>query len=285
MNLKDMSETLILGDSTRERFIRLDSPDSSALRSLAISMAGLSALDKSYRVVRVSPKYHVVLYTLGGNGMLTQETTRTEIRKATVIFLPAGSVYEYAAGENGWRIAWFHLGQRKQWREVAKRGAQIARDYPCVRIGALTEFLLDDQLADRPEESALLAALIRKEIQRSLKEPGGVSSHLDERMRNTRRRIEESPAHPWTVAELARMTAVSQSHLHRLALEHWGMAPMKFVTNSRVERGAALLRHTDLTVEQIAQSLGYADPFSFSHAFRRVMGQSPAHLRNNKNRF
>lgn len=57
------------------------------------------------------------------------------------------------------------------------------------------------------------------------------------------------------------------------------MSPKDFCIRARVFRARELLLETDLSVEQIAVNLGYADMFFFSRQFKAWTGQSPNYWR------
>ena len=94
------------------------------------------------------------------------------------------------------------------------------------------------------------------------------------------RLLHAEPAAPWTVAALADCTGVSRSTLAKRFTDLVGEPPLTYLTNWRmtlaadllVERGAA-------TVADIARTVGYANPFGFSAAFKRVRGASPSEFR------
>ena len=44
-------------------------------------------------------------------------------------------------------------------------------------------------------------------------------------------------------------------------------------------RAARLLRDSDAPLSAIARQVGYESPFAFSHAFKRLFGQSPNQYR------
>lgn len=44
-----------------------------------------------------------------------------------------------------------------------------------------------------------------------------------------------------------------------------------------MQQAEELLANSDLTVQAIAQSVGYTDSFTFSKAFKRYQGISPNH--------
>lgn len=53
----------------------------------------------------------------------------------------------------------------------------------------------------------------------------------------------------------------------------------QLVDEVRLERAEGLLKHTDITVEQISRSLGFRDPRSFRRAFKRWTGRTAAEIR------
>lgn len=57
---------------------------------------------------------------------------------------------------------------------------------------------------------------------------------------------------------------------------------MKFVTKVRLEKALKLLKETDLTLDEIASHVGYANGNYFSKVFRSVVGVSPEKYRRGK---
>ncbi|CAN5182026.1 AraC family transcriptional regulator [soil metagenome] len=244
------------------------------MRAIGVSMAGLGALRDPYRVGRVQPRYHVVLVTLGGEGLIRGGAQSTALREGTVAFLPAGSTYEYRSTVR-WAVGWFHLRNEKRWRPIAAEGIRVQATREHDRFRFLMELLLGDVEGGRGRELRLSSELLAMQLLRVLESAGSPPSPLTVRLRAVLRLVEERPAESWTVSGLARLAAVSEPHLHRLALEHWGAPPMRAVSQIRMHRAAALLLHTDLSVAQIADAIGYSDQFAFSAAFKRSKGLSP----------
>jgi len=52
-----------------------------------------------------------------------------------------------------------------------------------------------------------------------------------------------------------------------------------FVNVARAVRAHELLRHTNVSITQIAAELGYSTPANFSRAFRKATGLNPSALR------
>lgn len=89
------------------------------------------------------------------------------------------------------------------------------------------------------------------------------------------RLLQDDPAHPWTVAELAAKAGVSRAALARRFGDLVGEPPMTYLTGWRLALAADRLRDTDDTLGSIARRVGYGSAFALSSAFKRVYGISP----------
>jgi AraC-like DNA-binding protein len=88
--------------------------------------------------------------------------------------------------------------------------------------------------------------------------------------------MHDQPAEPWTIDELGRRVGLSRSALHERFVDLVGQPPMQYLTNWRMQRGAALLREGNATVAAIAQEVGYDSEAAFARAFKRLVGEAPA---------
>ena len=82
-----------------------------------------------------------------------------------------------------------------------------------------------------------------------------------------------------TVSEMAARLGISESSLAHKCKAALGVSAAKAFMTYKMERAAALLRNTAMTVKQIAFLVGFDDPSQFSKAFKRLNGQSPSQFR------
>ena len=75
-----------------------------------------------------------------------------------------------------------------------------------------------------------------------------------------------------TIAEAA---GLSMSRLSHLFKEQAGTSVQKFLESQRIARAKQLLEFTPRSVKEIAQDVGYDNPFYFSMRFRAATGKSP----------
>ncbi|ONK12302.1 AraC family transcriptional regulator [Streptomyces sp. MP131-18] len=92
--------------------------------------------------------------------------------------------------------------------------------------------------------------------------------------------LHRSPERSWTLAALAAEAGVSRTTLAKRFTEAVGEAPLAYLTGLRMTLAADLLAESPAsTVAAVARRVGYADPFGFSAAFKRVRGLSPSEHR------
>jgi AraC family transcriptional regulator, L-rhamnose operon transcriptional activator RhaR len=102
----------------------------------------------------------------------------------------------------------------------------------------------------------------------------GRDAELHPVVREGIRLLEERPAYPWLLAELAERLAVERSYLVRLFRADTGLPPMKYLARHRTEIAANLLLLTDLSVSGVGERVGWPDPNYFARRFKARFGVS-----------
>jgi transcriptional regulator GlxA family with amidase domain len=91
--------------------------------------------------------------------------------------------------------------------------------------------------------------------------------------------MQQEPARPFRVAELAKLAGASRATFARLFIAATGRTPIRFLTERRLELAAKLLITTRAPLSRIAELTGYKTEFALSRAFKRHHGLAPAHYR------
>ena len=114
----------------------------------------------------------------------------------------------------------------------------------------LSPSALSDELLHLPRDEAKREALA-----------GAFSKH-----------IKDSP----TVQQLAREAGMSARHFTTLTRQIFGKGPARFLLELKLQRAEEMLRYQGLRVKEVSEELGFANPYHFSRAFRRVLGRPPS---------
>lgn len=97
-----------------------------------------------------------------------------------------------------------------------------------------------------------------------------------------RRFIEAADGKRISVPDLAAAVGYSISHFHFLFRESTGITPAAFTMAVRLKKAARLLRENVLSIKEIAWRAGFKSQSSFSNAFHKYTGKTPASARSAK---
>jgi len=99
------------------------------------------------------------------------------------------------------------------------------------------------------------------------------------RLLRAKDRMDAASHEEWPVPRLAAVSGISEAHFARSFKQAFGLPPHRYLLTRRIERAAALLRDTDLSVTDIAFQTGWNSLGTFGRIFRDIKGESPSELR------
>lgn len=227
--------------------------------------------------VRRRYNQHVLILTETGEGLIEVQGRRWRAGPGALAWLDTGR--DYAHGCDPAAPLWQYL-----WIGVQGFGLDRLAPGPVTQPGnpQAAALILDilAQLRARgpglaPRTSAGVAALIALILGGD--EPGAPALR---RIAPLAHRLRAALADRWTVPRLAAEARLSPPQLHRLFRAETGLSPMEWLRRERITAAKPLLLDPALSVQQVAEAVGYADPFHFSRDFRRLTGQPPRSFRN-----
>ena len=139
------------------------------------------------------------------------------------------------------------------------------------------------RLLDRPEDVAVLAPLIEREILwRLLTGPHGAMirqigladsglSHVSRAIRW----IRDNYSEPMRIADLARLAGMSTSAFHRHFRAVTNLSPLQFQKRIRLQEARSLLVSRAGDVAGVGHLVGYDNPSQFNREYRRLFGAPP----------
>jgi AraC-like DNA-binding protein len=83
----------------------------------------------------------------------------------------------------------------------------------------------------------------------------------------------------WTVDRLAERSGMGREALRMKCVAATGRSPMKHLNHLRMQHACHLLLDQDLTLDEVAEAVGYSTAFSFSKAFLAHTGTRPSTYR------
>ncbi len=270
-----LPETHSLGSGTQEQIV--SAALCPALGPHEIALAGLTEAGPGFAFTRPDPPWGQVLACAAGSGWVWLDGGWERCAAGQAYVTPPHALHAYrAGGEEAWSLAW--VQSPGAWlRDIARPALLPADPGPLATAlaGLHRETMQSSDLSLLTPWAFLVFAYARH-----MARPGGG----DPRLRRLWDTVGADLAAPWTVDTLAGLIAVSPEHLRRLCRRHLSVSPLRHVTALRMRRAAALLAAESYTVETVAQSVGYDNPYTFSTAFKRQMGAPPSAYRQGKGR-
>lgn len=227
-------------------------------------------------------------YTLQGTGRLQvgREMHKVGRGRAFLVQVPGDHKYAFDSHDAGeWEFIWIRFegpGIEELWREWMDRVGPVAeiapQDQPIVLLHALYRDVSLTQTGDRFKLSlriyewmlSLLRLFAGKQG-----EPAGIPGPW----RDAAAMMNKFFAKDLTLEQVAEKAGVSPGHLCAMFARYYGVTPIEYIRNRRLEHAAKLLRHTDLPVSRIAVLCGYSNASYFGKVFHKVLGIAPSAYR------
>ncbi|TJY44483.1 AraC family transcriptional regulator [Cohnella pontilimi] len=256
---------------------------------LTVLFAGHSQTEPGHRMGPQVLNYYLVHTVLEGTGRFRCRDQTYDLRAGDSFFIFPGELHTYQADEDDpWRYRWiaFRGAHAERWLQTAgispaKPVVVEGEEVPAKAAQAIEKrFRSGDWTSGWESEGWLrLAFASWGRTNRPSGPPvhhsaGASASQVDRAARWLEAQLTQSVS----IAEMAKELGYHRTHLSKLFRKDMGMSPVRYLQKIRMERAKLLLREP-LTVEQVAASVGYADPLYFSKAFKRWVGRTPTDFR------
>lgn len=232
----------------------------------------------------------LLIQTCGGAGCVTLPTGPRRLLPGDAVLFAPGAAQDYRTDDKPghWHLRWAHFQPRPHWRAwlpwpqigrgvglVSTRGpAEASLQTALGRM--LTAHRLGGPGADALAMNALEEFLIWIHRLRS----GSPLAGVDPRVQQAAGHLAAHPGEPFNLTRLAAHCGLSSSRLSHLFQTELGTTPQRFSEKIRLEFAGQLLAQTNLSVAEVAQEVGFADPLYFSRRFRRAFGHPPSDRRS-----
>ena len=240
-----------------------------------IYMGGASDIKNHYFFSRWKANYHTIIYTSAGNGELITTENSYEVFTNSVTILPAGTSFCLKYSGQPWNFSWIILQDIRQWESLKATTTPISYYQNAQTLYHLLCLLYYE---DSSIEKAQIFSLVNQKVNASLDIPNH-DINIEHRITQFFQEVEQQLHFPWSVTSMANKVFYSPPHFHRLCMQLYQSSPMKKLTSIRMERASYLLEHTDWPIAEVANRVGYNDPFNFSKRFKKTTGLAPSDFR------
>ncbi|KRF03142.1 AraC family transcriptional regulator [Paenibacillus sp. Soil766] len=245
---------------------------------------------------RLGPKvydYYLIHYVLSGRGVFSTHGEEYAIGAGDSFVIEPEQLISYVSDElDPWHYCWIAFNGAQAAKLVGE--ARLTPANPIIhnaRNRHMPVLFRQIQLALKSKKSnAQLKAtgylsLLLGEYCETLSTPvitGLVTEDESDRIvQQAIHYLSTQYAEPITIEMMAESLGYNRAYLSRMFKRHTKVTPVTFLLKLRVDKARLLLRERlELTIEQIAASVGFYDPLYFSKQFRRWYGVSPSEYRS-----
>ena len=252
---------------------------------LQLHLAGTTYRDPNYRIERWRASYCVLEAVRSGSGRLSVNGVEYRPTAGDCYLLHLHAECRYSsAPDDPWEKHWFNFSGMlvpellRNYRlndtvlfpgvDMADRFAEMLRRLELeplerrqtVFAGVIVELLADISAREYARTGGLKPPSPDGIILRDLLE-----KHLD------------APSPP--LALLAKKIGRSEAQMLRIFRRDFGISPIAFLLEKKIEQAILLLRNSTRSVKEISFLLGFRDEFYFSRSFRSRIGCSPREFR------
>lgn len=248
-----------------------------------IVVAGLENCESGHSFGPATRDYYLIHYVLDGEGIFQRGGKEYKVAKNQAFIIRPDEVTLYKADKvNPWKYAWIGFNGDGVGEIVEKAtGDGVVMDYSSATASEMESAM--NGYGDNPFALAVnLLSLLYKTLGEFY---GSINKIVDKPdiVKTSVRYIENNYNQPFDVTVLARELGVSRSYFTTLFTSVMKCSPYKYLLNYRIEKAQKLLaERTNLSVTEIAYSVGFSSVERFSETFSKSVGLSPLAYRKSK---
>lgn len=233
--------------------------------------------DKGFRLAEHDHPMYQIIWVTKGVLRVVHDRIDHQLRRGQLCIIPPGHPHALES-ENGYQQVGIDLNEAHDQRGIVslmekqvKQFVVVDRSDMMAAISELQELGLQFTLLAKLRtagilDSVLLGCLQMLDSRTSLRSQMLVlmNMHLSEAL---------------SLNELSDRLAVSPSTLERIANREFGCSVMGLYHQLKMNKACSLLLHSDMSMKQIAETLGFFDQAHFSRFFKQKMNVTPAQFK------
>ena len=248
---------------------------------LNVYSIGLESTDPGKTVGPCVRSKYVIHYVLGGRGMFNGVT----VKRGDGFLICPNQLHKYTSDRtNPLRYGWISFYGYSAEKLLQESGFELKNQiFTCDWIDALDsifETLSLDRFDTVDVEKYLkgcfyiLISFHTKSYEKkvvSTKQESLIKKHVADAVKY----VNDNYCHKISVSEIAKRCFISSHYLSNIFKQEMGFSLQKYIIDVRIKRAKCLLSIKNLSIGDIANSVGYADALAFSKIFSKSVGVSP----------
>ena len=252
-----------------------------ARRRIAVVSGGWERCRPDYEIQRAGIASSLIECVARGSGTLTLGEKAYELKPGTLFFYGQGMAHQIRTSPEQAMEKYFVAfeGGLELLRECQLFPGTVLQAMHPEQINAVFDDLIAHGRSDHGNRARMcqiaLQYLIMKIADNAIPH-GPTNTAAAATYQRCRQFIEENHLRFHSLAEAAAACHVDSTYLCRLFKRFRRQTPFQYLQNLKMNHAAGLLQNGGHSVKQVAEALGFGDPYNFSRAFKRIFGIPPS---------
>lgn len=229
----------------------------------------------------------LLLFTIGGCGILKQHNKTSNLSAGSIAIIPAGTPMEYftCPQQGFWEFYWITLGgsyaQSMCLYIIETCGAVSLMPIMTACIPFIKE-LIEIDIPTYPEWqiSHNICALLGT-LSKELLKPTAAEKEVDLLSKQVISFVDQHYAEELCLSHLCKKFYLSKNQLIRVFHRQTGYTPHEYLKQHRLLKASELLRMSEKSIKEISSLTGFSSPSHFISQFRSQYGMTPKTYRKN----
>lgn len=180
-------------------------------------------------------------------------------------------------------LIWLHFNVREKKSEdffAAHRCRYVSSDRDTgTQMTELLDIVWKTDLGSRLRARGLFLQLLASFFEFQTDGTTAASQQVIDRLTPVLKYIETHLSETIPLDTLAELASYEKTYFSTLFKKVFSVSPSIYIREKRIEKARALLKNTTMTLNAVADDLGFSDVFHFSRVFKEVTGEPPSHFR------
>lgn len=235
--------------------------------------------------------YYLLHFIESGSGVFRTEHHTYELCRGDCFLIHPGQLVSYISDKDQpWRYRWVAFTGSEADSLVLQTGFTPQKPVLSTPKDSIIPTALSGimQTFNANKESAHLTSLgylylivgEAADLLSSFSRLPGAESQVKRTVKQMIHYMASQYAHPVSIEQMCDSLGYNRAYLSRVFKQETGLSPVTYLLKLRIEKSRQLLRERpELSVEQVAASVGLTDALYFSRQFKRFCAQSPTSYR------
>lgn len=254
------------------------------MASLTVYRTGRQQCASEYSRGQEVRDFYLIHYVIKGCGVYTLNGTSYPVKaRQTFLIYPNMPINYQADAADPWEYCW--VGFNGADARILMNATGFSPQTPVISVkrpDTMLELLLDiyNARGNLPHEIITMTARLYSLLAFLIEEnAGSLPNRTRSGTEHVQRACDYIAAHyaeAISVEDIAIHLGICRSQLYRIFKQHTAMSPQKYLTEFRIRQACNLMAKRQMSVKDVAFSVGFEDPLYFSTVFKASIGKNPS---------